>query len=113
MNARNDQSAANDDVEDSGSRPWSRRKQVVGAIIWSSFLAACLASLLFFAFVDPVTIIDETPLRGSQPSSLMAYAIGFYFFWMVCAVAAALAAYLLETLPRVAASGDTASKSHD
>ena len=100
MNAPSDSPSTDSEAKEGAQRAWSRRKQVVGAIIWASFLAACLASLLFFAFVDPIQVIDETPLRSLQPGAMTAYAIGFYFFWMVCAVAAVLAVYLLETLPR-------------
>ena len=34
---------------------------LIGAVLWSSFLAACLASLLFFAAVDPLLLRDAGP----------------------------------------------------
>jgi hypothetical protein len=76
---------------------WSRRRQEVGVIVWSSFLAACLAALLFFAFFDPAQFVDESSPRWWLPNAMAGYAVGFVFFWMISAVAATLTSYLLET----------------
>jgi hypothetical protein len=78
---------------------WSRRRQQLGVIVWSSFLAACFASLLFFAFIDPAQIVEESSPRWWLPNAMTGYAVGFMFFWIVCAVAAMLTSYLLETAP--------------
>ena len=80
-------------------RPWSRRGQEVGAIVWSSFLAACFATLVFFAFLDPVQLANDEHPPVWLSSAMAGYAMGFFFFWIVCAVAALLTAYLLDTLP--------------
>jgi hypothetical protein len=34
--------------------------QKVGAILWPSFFAACIATMVFFAFVDPLQLRDIT-----------------------------------------------------
>jgi hypothetical protein len=84
---------------DDKPQPWSRRRQEVGAIVWSSFLAACLATMIFFAFFDPLTLGADDYPPAWLPSRMAGYALGFFFFWLVTFVAALLAAYLLETLP--------------
>jgi hypothetical protein len=79
--------------------PWSRRRQEVGAIVWSSFLAACLAAMIFFAIFDPVQLGNDDQPPAWLANRMAGYAIGFFFFWFVTMVAALLTAYLLDTLP--------------
>ena len=69
----------------------------VGLVLWPSFLAACGASLLFFAAVDPALLRDAGPrlFAGLEPEA--GYALGFLFFWGVGAVASALSIYLIRT----------------
>ena len=67
-----------------------RRARGIAAIVWSGFLAAALATMLCFAFIDPLALRGgETPQWWS--SRLHVYAIGFFFFWLVGLIAAALA----------------------
>jgi hypothetical protein len=80
-------------------RRWSRRAQNIATIGWSSFLAACLATGLFFAQVDPLDIqLVVTSLRDISAEA--GYAIGFFFFWFVCAVSSLLAVFLIRTSRR-------------
>ncbi len=67
--------------------------RAAGAVLWSAFLAAAVATMLCFAFVDP------DALSGGDPpywwtSRLRVYAIGFFFFWLVGLLAAGLSWYL-------------------
>ena len=65
------------------------RGRGVAVVAWSAFLAAALATMLCFAFIDPQALsVGETPEWWS--SRLMVYAVGFFFFWLVGLVAAAL-----------------------
>lgn len=74
-------------------------RQDVGVFLWSSFLAACLATMIFFAFFDPLLLAhDDAPPRWLT-DRMTGYAIGFFFFWFVCAIAAILTAYLIDTRP--------------
>jgi hypothetical protein len=61
----------------------------LGVILWSAFLAAALATMVCFALLDPLAIAT-----GEAPSwwdgRLRVYAIGFFFFWLIGLVAAAL-----------------------
>lgn len=80
-------------------RRWSRRSQNIAAIAWSSFLAACVATGLFFGQVNPQDIqIDIDPLL--EMSVEAGYALGFFFFWAICAVSSLLAVFLIRTSRR-------------
>ena len=65
------------------------RGRATGAIVWSSFLAAALGTMLCFAFLDP-----EGVAAGELPSwwttRRAVYALGFFFFWLIGLVAATL-----------------------
>ncbi|MDJ0927852.1 MAG: hypothetical protein QNJ73_09400 [Gammaproteobacteria bacterium] len=80
-------------------RPWSRRAQAIAAVMWPSFLAAALATMLFFAFVDPGRMEDAM----SQPlefSRMTGYGLGFFFFWLIAVVSSAVSVFLLRTSRR-------------
>lgn len=70
--------------------------QTAAAILWPSFLAASLATMLFFAFVDPEHIHEFTtpPLELTR---MAGYGVGFFFFWFVAAMSSAVSVYLLRT----------------
>lgn len=80
---------------------WSPRSQGIGVALWTSFLVACLETMIVFAFLDPVTLGFE----GLSPSLAalrpMLYGCGFFLFWSFAFIAAGLTAYMLETSPRV------------
>lgn len=62
-------------------RPLAQR---IGAILWPSFFAACVATMVFFAFVDPIALRDQTfpALPMTRP---MGYSVGFFMFWLATA----------------------------
>lgn len=63
-------------------------------ILWSSFLTAIIAEGCFFSLFDPREL-----LLGSQQielSPLAAYTIGFFIFWIFCALASLLTCYLIK-----------------
>ena len=65
------------------------RGRALGVIVWSAFLAAALATMLCFAWLDPLAIAaGETPAWWTD--RLHVYAIGFFFFWLIGLIAAAL-----------------------
>jgi hypothetical protein len=71
------------------SRELGTRSRALGVIAWSAFLAAALATMLCFALVDPLAIAaGETPDWWTD--RLHVYAVGFFFFWLIGLVAAAL-----------------------
>jgi len=62
-------------------RPLAQR---IGAILWPSFFAACVASMVFFAFIDPLDLRDIT-FPGIEISRSMGYTIAFFMFWLATA----------------------------
>lgn len=85
-----------DDIEIPPPRPWTVRAQLVAAVAWPSFLAACFATMLFFAFVDPGLLHDES-MPGVETTRMTAYGITFFFFWLVAALSSAVSVYLIRT----------------
>jgi len=65
------------------------RGRALGAIVWSSFLAAALGTMLCFAFLDPLAIAaGEVPAWWTTRRAI--YALGFFLFWLIGLVAASL-----------------------
>jgi len=62
-------------------RPIAQR---IGAIAWPSFFTACVVTMVFFAFVDPLDLRDIT-FPGIEISRSMGYTIAFFMFWLATA----------------------------
>ena len=76
----------------------SRARRIdLGLVLWTSFLAACAASLLFFDVVDPALLQDAGPRVFAHLDREAGYALGFMFFWGIGAIASALSVYLMRT----------------
>ena len=69
----------------------------VGLVLWPSFLAACVASVLFFAAVDPTLLRDAGPRLFADLDREAGYALGFFFFWAIGAVASTLSVFLIRS----------------
>lgn len=95
------------EVTSRAHEPTSARLSIdVGIVVWASFLAACLATMVFFAFFDPLLLAhDGAPPRWLS-DRMTGYAIGFFFFWLTCALASALTALLVETRTEKSPSDD-------
>lgn len=77
-------------VTDLDGHPGRRRLiRRLGFILWPSFLMAGVATVVFFASIDPVTLQTQT-LPGVEISRETGYALGFFMFWAVCAASSAL-----------------------
>lgn len=74
-------------------------KRLALTVTWSSFLSASLATMIFFAFVDPAPVIAVLTPTAALAGRTELYSIGFLFFWLVCAIASALTAWLLSSQP--------------
>jgi hypothetical protein len=80
-----------------GRRIWPRFREDLGVLLWASFLAACVATLFFFGYFDPLLLgADDTP-PGWLADRMTGYTLGFFFFWGVCTIASFLTAYLIDT----------------
>lgn len=91
--------------EGGGQRNWPPQLQAAAAAGWASFLAACLGTLLCFAFLDPQIIIDGLHLEpDALPVAWLTrtglYTLGFFLFWLVGGVAAWLTIVLTRGLNR-------------
>jgi hypothetical protein len=69
----------------------------VALVLWPSFLAACVASGLFFAAVDPALLRDAGPRLFAGLERDAGYALGFLFFWAIGALASTISIYLIRT----------------
>jgi hypothetical protein len=66
-----------------------RRARGIAAIVWSGFLAAAIATMLCFAFLDPQAMRGgDAPGWWSSRSHV--YAVGFFFFWLIGLIAATI-----------------------
>ncbi|WP_116809300.1 hypothetical protein [Steroidobacter cummioxidans] len=76
---------------------WPHFREDLGVLLWASFLAACVATLLFFACFDPQLLVDDAAPPAWLADRRAGYTVGFFFFWMMSAIASFLTAYLIET----------------
>jgi len=76
----------NDEAE-KRNEGWSRETQKLAVLSWISFLTASAFTMLFFAFIDPLVIVDSINVESIE-SSNAGYAIGFFFLWANCWIAA-------------------------
>lgn len=65
------------------------------SILWPSFLVAILAEGFFFSMFDPADLMMVGGHVDLKPTAV--YTIGFFFFWVFCALASMLSCYLLRT----------------
>jgi hypothetical protein len=77
-------------------RPMAQR---VGAILWPSFFAACVATMLFFAFVDPLQLRDIS-LPQLDITRTGGYTIAFFLFWSATAASSLFTWILLRPASR-------------
>ena len=68
-----------------GAKQWSRDKQAVFTVVWISFLSAAVGTMVFFAIFDPVEL-GASSTKNANISRDAGYAIGFFFFWVLCAI---------------------------
>ena len=59
---------------------WSRDTQKYAVLTWISFLTSAAFTMIFFAFIDPLVVVDAVNLDAIE-SREAGYAIGFFFLW--------------------------------
>lgn len=67
-------------------------RRLAMVILWPSFLVAALAEGLFFSLFDPAELPLDSLAIPMTPRG--AYTLGFFLFWLFCALAAMLSHYL-------------------
>ena len=75
------------------------RAQRLGAILWPSFFAAGVATMVFFAFVDPLELRDITFPRLAISRGL-GYTVAFFLFWAATAASSLFTWILLRPASR-------------
>lgn len=67
----------------------------IGVVVWVSFVAAAVATALFFATFDPMEIVASATysLDWDRTTS---YSIGFFLFWGLTSATGAMVAWLLH-----------------
>lgn len=71
--------------------------QHLGTVLWCAFLAACVATLLFFAHFDPLLLVSDGAAPGWLADRRGGYALGFFFFWAIGTLAAGMTTWLITT----------------
>lgn len=66
--------------ENEEPQTWTRDTQKFAVLAWISFLFAAIFTMLLFAFIDPILIVDSINVSFIE-SSDAGYAIGFLFLW--------------------------------
>lgn len=70
----------------------------VGMVAWPSFFAAAVATVVFFALVDPLELAQNT-WPNMRVSREVGYSVGFFMFW-ACTVSSSAFTALLLAAPR-------------
>jgi hypothetical protein len=73
--------------------------QRLGAILWPSFFAAAVSTMVCFALVDPLILRDIT-FPDLAISRETGYAIGFFAFWAATAASSLFTWILLRPASR-------------
>ncbi len=76
-----------------------RKGQDIAAVLWPSFLVACVATMVVFALFDPsdLATIVSIDLRFG---TMTGYALGFFLFWGFCAASSYVTLYMVRTAHR-------------
>ena len=77
-------------------RPLAQR---LGAILWPSFFAAGVCTMVFFALVDPLALREIT-FPQLQISRGAGYTVGFFMFWIATAASSLFTWILLRPASR-------------
>lgn len=73
--------------------------QRLGAILWPSFFAASVATMVCFAMIDPLALRDLS-FPAMEISRETGYAIGFFAFWAATAASSLFTWILLRPASR-------------
>ena len=84
------------DAFDHPPRPMIQR---VGSILWPSFFAAGVATMVFFAFIDPIQLRDIS-FANISINREAGYTIGFFMFWLATASSSLFTWILLRPASR-------------
>jgi hypothetical protein len=83
--------------EYAGRLRWPRLGQDVAIVLWPSFLVASVATMVCFAFLDPLLVGNDDYPPPAFSTRMTGYAVGFFFFWLVSSLSSLLTLYLVRT----------------
>ena len=83
-------------IPDPAPRPLAQR---LGAVLWPSFFAAGVSTMVFFAFIDPLQLRNMT-FPDLALSRGLGYSIGFFMFWIATAASSLFTWILLRPASR-------------
>jgi hypothetical protein len=83
--------------EYTGKLRWPRLGQDVAVVAWPSFLVASVATMVCFAFLDPLLIGNDDYPPPAFSTRMTGYAVGFFFFWLVAALSSLMTLFLVRT----------------
>lgn len=78
---------------------WTSARRDMGIIIWISFLAACLGSLIIFGLLDPQAMTSAWTENWDMGRK-WGYTLGFGFLWLITFISASLTVFMLRSGPR-------------
>ncbi len=73
--------------------------QQLGAVLWPSFFSAGVATMVCFAFIDPLALRDIT-FPQLVISRELGYTLGFFLFWVATAASSLFTSLLLSPASR-------------
>jgi hypothetical protein len=79
-----------------GHHHWDWKARSISDVLWPSFLAASFATMVFFAMIDPESLLLAMVVPVDL-SRIGVYSIGFFFFWLICSLSSLLTTWLIRT----------------
>ncbi|MDJ0654201.1 MAG: hypothetical protein QNJ40_08615 [Xanthomonadales bacterium] len=80
---------------------WGWRRRSIAEVLWPSFLAAAVGTMVFFALIDPDLLLMAAE-RQADWSQTAIYSVGFFSFWALTALSSGLTTWLIRTERRKA-----------
>jgi len=72
-------------------------RQIIIALLWSSFLSAGVACGLIFAWIDPTSLLNQLGIDSNN--RLSGYSVAFFFFWIIGIANVSTCLYFLRPIP--------------
>lgn len=82
-----------------GQQPWSRRSQRIASILWPSFGAAAVGTVICFTFIDP-ELLGMALMPEREITVMTGYGICFFFFWFIALLSSYTTMFLRRTRRR-------------
>jgi len=76
---------------------WPRLGRDMAMVAWPAFLVASVATMICFAFIDPLLVGNDDYPPPAFATRMSGYGLGFFFFWLVASLSSLLTLYLART----------------